>query len=95
MGLSRLPWPGARASEILWMVLREVVVLTVAGVALGIPFVLAATRYVKSLLYGIEPNDPAAIALALAMLLAAGLVAGFVPALRASRIDPMVAVRYD
>jgi predicted permease len=86
---------GAQAGSVLWMVLREVFVMAVLGLAIGVPVVLAGSRYVKSLLYEIEPNDPWAITLAIATLLASGLLAGFVPARRASRIDPMIALRHD
>ena len=77
------------------MILRDVCIMLAAGLALGIPSVLAGSRYVKTFLYGIAPNDPATIAAAAAALLTAGLLAGFIPAWRASRIDPVVAIRCD
>ena len=86
---------GARRRGIVWMVLREVLVLSIAGLAIGVPAALAGSRYVKSFLYGVEPNDPASITVSVFVLLASGLVAGFVPAQRASKIDPMVAVRHE
>jgi ABC-type antimicrobial peptide transport system permease subunit len=86
---------GAQAGRVLWMVLREVFVMAVLGLAIGVPVVLAGSRSMKSLLYEIEPNDPWAITLAIATLLASGLLAGFVPARRAARIDPMIALRHD
>jgi macrolide transport system ATP-binding/permease protein len=86
---------GASAGRIVWMILRDVCVMAAAGLAIGLPLALAGSRYVKTFLYGIAPNDPAAIAAAVAVLLAAGLLAGFVPARSASRIDPLMAMRCE
>ncbi len=86
---------GASASRIRWMILRDVCTMLVAGLAIGIPLVLAGSRYVKAFLYGIGPHDPTTIVGAAAVLLASGLLAGFIPARRASRIDPLVAIRYE
>jgi ABC-type antimicrobial peptide transport system permease subunit len=86
---------GASASRIRWMILRDVCIMLVAGMAIGIPLVLAGSQYVKAFLYGIGPNDPVAIVGAAAVLLASGLLAGFLPARRASRIDPLVAIRSE
>jgi predicted permease len=86
---------GAQRRRILWMIQRDVLVLTTAGLAIGIPLALAGSRYVRAFLYGIEPHDPAAIGIALAALVICGLMAGLVPARRASRIDPMAAMRYE
>jgi macrolide transport system ATP-binding/permease protein len=86
---------GAQRGRIMWMILREVLVLTAAGLAIGIPLALAGSHYVRSLLYGIEPTDPVAIAIGIAALVTCGLAAGLIPARRASRIDPMVAVRHE
>ena len=86
---------GAQRPRILWMVLRDVLVLTAVGLAVGLPLALAGSRYVRAFLYEIEPHDPAAIGIALAALAICGLMAGLVPARRASRIDPMAAVRHE
>ena len=86
---------GASASRIRWMILRDVCTMLVAGLAIGLPLVLVGSQYLKAFLYGIGPHDPAAIAGAAAVLLASGLLAGFIPARRASRIDPLVAIRYE
>jgi macrolide transport system ATP-binding/permease protein len=86
---------GASAGRIRWMILRDVCTMLAAGLAIGIPLALAGSRYVKAFLYGIGPNDPVAIAGAAAVLFASGLLAGFIPARRASRIDPLVAIRYE
>lgn len=86
---------GARRGEVVWMVLRRVLVLVVVGLAISVPAALAGSRLVKSLLYGTEPNDPGTLAMAGAVLLAAALAAGYWPARRASRIDPLVALRHE
>ena len=86
---------GASGRHIRWMILRDVCIMLVAGLAIGIPLALAGSQYVKAFLYGIAPHDPPAIVGAVAALLASGLLAGFIPARRASRIDPLVAIRYE
>ena len=77
------------------MILSDVCLMAAAGLAIGLPLVLAGSRFVKSFLFGVAPNDPAAIAAAVVLLLAAGLLAGFVPARRASHIDPLSAMRCE
>jgi predicted permease len=86
---------GARRGRVIWMVLREVVVLTALGLAIGVPAALAAAKLVASFLFGMQPNDPLALTGSVATLLAAALLAGYVPARHASRIDPMVALRHE
>jgi predicted permease len=86
---------GAQRAGIVWLILRSVVILELIGLAIGIPVVLAGSRYLESLLFGIKPNDPVALAAGVAVLLTAGLIASYVPARRASSIDPMVAVRHE
>jgi ABC-type antimicrobial peptide transport system permease subunit len=86
---------GATRRRLVWMVLRGVLVMTAAGLAIGTPLALAGSRYVRSFLYGVAPHDPASIATAVAVLLLAALLAGYVPASRASRIDPLTAIRCD
>ena len=86
---------GASAGRIVWMILRDVCVLAIAGLAIGIPLVLAESTYLRSFLYGIAPHDPAAIAVSVTMLVAAGLFAGYVPARRAAHIDPLHAIRCE
>jgi predicted permease len=84
---------GAERRRLLWMVLREALALGVAGLAIGLPAALAASRFVQSFLFQMKPNDPLALGLASATLVAAALLAGFGPAWRASRIDPWTALR--
>ena len=86
---------GATAGRIVWMILRDVCVMAAAGLAIGVPLVLWGSGYVKSFLYGVAPHDPLAIALAVVILLVAALFAGYAPARRASRIDPLVAMRCE
>jgi len=86
---------GAQRAGIVWLVLRSVLTLELLGLAIGIPAVLAGSRYVESLLYGITPRDPRALAAGVAVLFVSGLLASYVPARRASGIDPMVAVRHE
>ena len=69
--------------------------MTSAGLAIGIPLVFGGSHYLKSLLHGVEPNDPIAITMAVALLFASGLFAGFIPARRASLIDPLRAMRCE
>jgi predicted permease len=86
---------GAERREVLFMVLKEVLALTLLGVAVGLPSGYALGRLVESELYGLSARDPLTIAIATASLLAAGILAGCLPALRASRVDPMVALRSE
>jgi ABC-type antimicrobial peptide transport system permease subunit len=86
---------GAAQRTVTWMVLREVCALTVLGLAIAVPTALATSRLVESLLFRTRPDDPEALALAAAILLAAALAAGYGPARRASRVDPVVALRHE
>jgi macrolide transport system ATP-binding/permease protein len=86
---------GAGRAGVVWNVLRDSLVLVVAGVAIGLPVALATTKYIESQLYGVKPNDAATIAVTVSTLVTAAVLAGFVPARRASRVDPMVALRYE
>jgi len=86
---------GAQRGTVVWMVLRQVFVLAAVGLAIGVPTALGIARFVESFLFGVKPNSPAALVLAVAILLGAVLMAGYVPARRASRIDPMTAVRHE
>jgi predicted permease len=86
---------GAQRGRVVRLVVREVFLLAVLGLSIGLPTALAASRLIKSFLFRMNPNDPLAVALAVAILLCSALLAGYVPAWRASRIDPMVALRHE
>jgi macrolide transport system ATP-binding/permease protein len=86
---------GAQRATVVRAVLREVLVLVAAGLAISVPAALGTSRFVASFLFAMQPNDPLALTLAVAILLGAVLLAGYVPARRASRIDPMTALRHE
>jgi predicted permease len=86
---------GAHPSQVLWMVLRESLGLVVLGVGLGLPLVFAASRFLKGMLFGVAPGDSATVVWSILVLAAVAAVASYLPALRASRIEPTVALRYE
>jgi predicted permease len=86
---------GAERRTVLLMVLREVAVLALVGVAIGLPGGYGLGRLVESQLYGLTARDPLTFAVATVTLLAAAMVAGYLPAARATRVDPLVALRYE
>ena len=86
---------GARRTDVTSMVLRETLVLVIAGVALGVPAALASTHLLRSLLFGLTPTDPVTIGAMSVLMLAIAVLAGYVPARRAANVDPMVALRYE
>jgi predicted permease len=86
---------GASALQIVRLVFGETLRLVGIGLALGLGAALVATRWVKSLLFGLPPHDPLTIGLAVLLLMVVAAVAGYLPARRASRVDPMVALRHD
>jgi predicted permease len=86
---------GAQKGDVLWLIMRETLVLLAAGAAIGVPAALAAARLIKSLLFALDPSDPLTIACATVVLFAAGALAGFLPARRASSVEPALALRSD
>ena len=86
---------GARRGPVVWMVLREVCVLAAVGLAISLPIALGTSRLIGSFLFGMKPNDPLALGVAVMILLAAALLAGCVPARKAAYIDPMTALRHE
>jgi ABC-type antimicrobial peptide transport system permease subunit len=86
---------GARPSDVLRLIVSQGVVLSAAGVSLGILASLGATRYLASLLYGVHPFDPLTFAAVALLLGVVALAACFLPARRAMRVDPMVALRHE
>ncbi len=86
---------GAARTSVLWMVLREVAIMAAAGIVLGLPVAIGLSRFVQSQLYGLSPTDPATLSVAAFVLTGVALLAGYVPARRATRVDPIRALRYE
>jgi ABC-type antimicrobial peptide transport system permease subunit len=86
---------GATRVAVLWLVLRQTVVFVTIGVAAGIALALPATRLITSFLYGLTPTDACTIAGATGVLLLVAAIAAYLPARRATQVDPMVALRYE
>lgn len=86
---------GAQRIEVLWMILRESLITGMIGIVVGLPLAFAATRLVKSMLFGVTTADPMAFTFALAGIIAVTLIASLLPARRASSVDPIVALRYE
>jgi len=86
---------GAGRSNMLWMVLREILILVSIGVVIGVPVALAGDRLVSNMLFGLRPTDSVTLVSATVTLLIVAAIAGYLPARRASRVDPMVALRYE
>ena len=86
---------GAQRKDVLWLVLRETLLLALIGVAIGLPAVAGASRVIKSELFGMTAADPLTLALATLAMFAVAALAGYIPARRASKTDPMVALRYE
>jgi predicted permease len=86
---------GAERGRISRMVLKEVLALCVAGLAIGSAAVYETTTYVKSFLFGLKPDDPYVLGISLSVLLACAMLAGYLPARRASRLDPVTALRHE
>ena len=86
---------GAQRSDVLWMVLREALVLVGAGVIAGIPAAIGVGNLIKSLLFGLHPVDPVALSATIGVLAMVGGLAAFLPARRATKVDPMQALRYE
>lgn len=86
---------GAQRGQVLWMVLRDGLKVSLVGIALGLPLSYAAARLLSSMLFGLQPGDPLTFATALAGIILVTLLAGFIPARRAASVDPMVALRWE
>jgi predicted permease len=86
---------GAQRGSVVWMVLRRVLILAAVGLAISVPAALLGSRLIKSFLFETQPNDPASLVLAGAVLVTAAILAGYGPARRASRIDPLAALRNE
>jgi ABC-type antimicrobial peptide transport system permease subunit len=86
---------GAQRSSILRLVVRDAAIVLAVGVSAGLLGSIWITRLVRQLLFGLAPNDPLTLALAICALVAVALVATYIPARRAIKVDPMVALRYE
>ncbi len=86
---------GADRRHVRWLVVREILILVAIGIAIGIPAVLAANRMITHMLFGLHANDPVSLATAIAVMLLVAALASYLPARRASRVDPIVALRYE
>ena len=86
---------GARHSQVLWMILRQALVLALVGIAVGLPISLWTGRFFGSLLFGLSPRDPVTLTVAAALLVGVASLAGYLPARRATLVDPAVALKQD
>jgi predicted permease len=86
---------GARRSQVLWLILRGSLGVTVVGVAVGLPLAVMATKVLQSMLFGVQPRDAATFAAGVIGIAAVAFLASLVPALRAASVDPMVALREE
>ena len=86
---------GAKPRDVLWLILRETLMLVGAGVTAGLVASLIVTSLGSSLLFGLSPADPVSICVAVVVMLGVAAVAGYIPARRATKVDPMVALRYE
>jgi ABC-type antimicrobial peptide transport system permease subunit len=84
---------GANRSEVGWRVMREIGLLVFSGIVVGLPVAIFGTRLVQNMLYGLGGTDPFSLTTAVVLLLFAGMTAGYLPARRASLVDPVVALR--
>jgi predicted permease len=86
---------GAERMHVRWLVMREILLLVAVGIAIGVPAVLLSSKLVANMLFGLGGSDPLSLLAAIAVMLFIATLAGYLPARRASRVDPMVALRYE
>jgi putative ABC transport system permease protein len=86
---------GAEPAKVLWMILHESITMLAIGAAIGLSAAMVLTRYAESLLFGVKPHDPVTIAGAILLLLLATVLAGFLPARRATRVQPAQALKQE
>jgi ABC-type antimicrobial peptide transport system permease subunit len=86
---------GAGRSNVRWLVMRETLLLVATGIVIGIPITVLSSHFVDSMLYGLHGSDPLSLIAAVSMLLTVAILAGYLPAQRASKVDPMIALRYE
>src|SRR5207248_10557271 len=86
---------GAQTRDVMRMVVKDELLLILSGVGLGLAGAAALTRFLQSMLFGVAPTDPSSFAAISVFLTGVGLLAGFLPARRAAKVDPIVALRYE
>ena len=86
---------GATNGDVLRLVMREVILVTGLGLAIGLPAALALSQVARSWLFGLTPYDPLALTIATVLLISVTLLSGFLPARQAIKVDPMVSLRYE
>jgi ABC-type antimicrobial peptide transport system permease subunit len=86
---------GAQRQDVVRLVMRESMILVVIGVAAGVGIAIAASRFIATLLFGLAPTDVTTMFLAVGVMVLVSSIAGYLPARRASRVDPMVALHYE
>jgi putative ABC transport system permease protein len=86
---------GAGKRNVFWLILREALLLVIAGVLVGLPIIFGVTRLASTLLFGLSPTDPVSLVCAGLLMIAVAMVAGYLPSRKATRVDPLVALRYE
>jgi putative ABC transport system permease protein len=86
---------GARPGDALGLLIRQALRLVLSGIGIGLLVAFGVTRLLRSLLFGVRPDSPLVLAVAAALLVVVGLLASYFPARRATKVDPMVALRYE
>jgi ABC-type antimicrobial peptide transport system permease subunit len=86
---------GARAGNVLSLIMKNGVALIVTGIVIGVGGALLLTRFLSTLLFGVTPTDTATFVIVSAIFLVIAILASLIPALRATRVDPLVALRYE
>jgi ABC-type antimicrobial peptide transport system permease subunit len=86
---------GAQPANVLWAILKEALALVALGLAIGVPAAILASRSIAALLYGIQPNDPVTLLSTIVILTSVAVFAGLWPAWRASRVNPLAALRHE
>jgi len=86
---------GADRGKVVWLVMREVALMAAIGIGIGLPAAWGLSQFIRAQLFGVEPHDAATLVAATLILAAVSLVAGYIPAARATRVDPLVALRYE
>jgi predicted permease len=86
---------GARRADVAWLVLRDILIVLAAGIAIGLPIAWASVRFIAHMLFGLVPTDPATVLIATIVLAAVALLSGWAPMRQAARVDPLVALRHE